>query len=247
MGSAAGHYSVCSHSTEGSKESRSEFELSHDREDTASEDENTSADKGEAKISSDSQAALDGEEGQEHPQTQDMLTGVSHIFGTHEDTEPESDTGEKVQSVRWKQHPRNPKEDSPPKESSDLSSEDLPPTDEALHDEARQRTRQLDTHFDAWHRKKISKGVAGWATRDTMTCDLPKHGKTQPNHPDPVGLPLDYMGECQVFDGILSDIYDFCRFYALGTTGDPSEFPAPQELVTRGQIRDLLKLVHAIG
>ena len=41
--------------------------------------------------------------------------------------------------------------------------------------------------------KKIAKGVAGWATRDTMICDLPEHGKMQPNHPDPVGLLLDYM------------------------------------------------------
>ena len=50
-----------------------------------------------------------------------------------------------------------------------------------------------------------------------MICDLPEHRKTQPNHPDPVGLPLDYMGECWV--------YDLCRFYALGMTGDPPEFP----------------------
>ena len=27
--------------------------------------------------------------------------------------------------------------------------------------------------------------------RDTMICDLPKHGKVQPNYPDLVGLPLD--------------------------------------------------------
>ena len=80
-----------------------------------------------------------------------------------------------------------------------------------------------------------------------MICDLPKHGKMQPNHPDPMGPPLDYMGECQVFDGIQSDIYDLCRFYTLGTTGDPPEFPSPQEPVTRGQISDLLKLAHSIG
>ena len=79
-----------------------------------------------------------------------------------------------------------------------------------------------------------------------MTCDLPKHGKAQPNHPDPVGLPLDYMGECQVFDGIQSEIYDLCWFYTLGMTGDPLEFPAPQEPTTHGQIRDLLQLAHAI-
>ena len=80
-----------------------------------------------------------------------------------------------------------------------------------------------------------------------MICDLPKHGKAQPNHPDPVGPPLDYMREHQVFDGIRSDIYDLCRFYILGMTGDPPEFPTPWEPTTRGQIRDLLKLARAIG
>ena len=69
----------------------------------------------------------------------------------------------------------------------------------------------------------------------------------QPNHPDPMWPPLDYMGECQVFDGIQSDIYDLYRFYALGMTGNPPDFPAPQEPVTHGQIRDLLKSACSIG
>ena len=55
------------------------------------------------------------------------------------------------------------------------------------------------------------------------------------------------MGEHQVFDGIQSDIYDLCQFYILGTTGDPPKFPAPWEPATHGQIRDLLKLAHAIS
>ena len=80
-----------------------------------------------------------------------------------------------------------------------------------------------------------------------MICDLPKHGKAQPNNPDPVGPPLDYMGECQVFDGIQSDICNLCRFYILWMTGDPPEFPTPWEPAICGQIRDLLKLAHAIG
>ena len=80
-----------------------------------------------------------------------------------------------------------------------------------------------------------------------MIWDLPEHGKAQPNHPDPVGLPLEYMGMCQVFDGIRSDIYDLCRFYIQGTTGDPPEFPSPREPATHGQIRDLLKSACAIG
>ena len=135
----------------------------------------------------------------------------------------------------------------PPKDLSGSSSEEEQPTNEALHDKAQQRAWQLDTNFNAWQCKKIAKGITGWATRDTMICDLPKHGKVQPNHPDPVGPPLDYMGECQVFDGIQSDIYDLCQFYILGTTGDPPEFPAPQKPATCGQIRDLLKSAHAIG
>ena len=74
-----------------------------------------------------------------------------------------------------------------------------------------------------------------------MICDLPKHGKMQPNHPDPVGPPLDYMAECQVFDDIWSGLYDLCHFYILGMTGNPPEFPTLQELVTCSQVRDLLK------
>ena len=80
-----------------------------------------------------------------------------------------------------------------------------------------------------------------------MICNLPKHRKVQPYHPDLVRQPLDYMGECQVFNGIQSDIYDLCWFYILGMTGDPPEFPTPREPTTHRHIRDLLKLTHAIG
>ena len=94
---------------------------------------------------------------------------------------------------------------------------------------------------------QITNNVVGWATRDTMICNLPEHGKTQPNHPDPVGLPLDYMVKCKVFDCIWSNLYGLCTFYALGMTGDPPYFPSPQELVTRSQVRDLLKLARSVG
>ena len=80
-----------------------------------------------------------------------------------------------------------------------------------------------------------------------MVCDLPENGKMQPNNPNPMEPPLDYMGECWVFDGIQSDIYDLCRFYTLGMTGDLPEFPTPWEPVTHSQVRDLLKLAHSIG
>ena len=205
------------------------------------------ASKGEVEVLSNSQVASDGNEGQGCPQIQNTLTGFSHVFSTHEETDVESDPGEKIQSIWQKQHHPSPKEDMPSKDSSESSSEDEQPTDEALRDMARQWARQLDTNFDAWWHKKIAKGIAGWAIRDTMICDLPEHGKVQPNHPDPVGPPLDYMGKHQVFNGIRSDIYDLCQFYILGTTGDPPEFPTPQEPAIHGQIRDLLKSARAIG
>ena len=135
----------------------------------------------------------------------------------------------------------------PSKDLSGSSPEEEQPTNKALHNKARQRARQLDTNFDAWWCKKIAKCIAGWATRDTMMCDLPEHGKAQPNHPDPVGPPLNYMGEHQVFDSIQSHIYDLCWFYILGMTGDLPEFPTPWEPATQRQIRDLLKSAHAIG
>ena len=205
--------------------------------------------KGDAEVLSDGQVASDGDEGQGHAQIQNTLTGVSHVFGTHEETDAkaESNTEEKIQSAQRKQRQPSPKEDMPSKESGESSSEEEQPSDKALRDKARQQARQLDPNFDAWWCKKIAKGVAGWATRDTMICNLPKHRKVQPNHPDLVGPPLDYMGEYQVFNGIRSGIYDLCQFYILGMTSDPPELPAPQEPATCGQIRDLLRLARAIG
>ena len=196
--------------TDNGQETSSESEPSHEEEDAPCEDEDVVVSKGDAEVLSDGQVASDGDEGRGHTQIQNTLTGVSHIFGTHEETDTESDTEEKIQSILQKWHQPSPKEDMPPKDLSDSSSEEEQPTDEALCDKAHQQAQQLDTNFDVWQCKKIAKGVADWAMRNTMICDLPKHGKVQPNHPDPVGPPLDYMGECQVFDGIPSDIYDLC-------------------------------------
>ena len=241
MGSAASHHSVCSHATEDGKVSTSKSESSHDEGDSTAEDGNAEEDKGGIETSSDGQVVSDGEEGQKHPHTQDTLTGISQVFSGHKDTDPELDLGEKIRSIWQKWHPKSPKEDSLLKESREL------PTDEALCDGARQKAQLLDMHFEAWHCEKIAKGIIGWAARDTLICDLSEHGKTQPNHPNPMGPPLGYMGECQVFDCIWSDIYDLCRFYTLGMTGDPLEFPVPQEPATCGQIWDLLKWTHSIG
>ena len=170
-------------------------------EDSPHEDEYAEAHKGEAEVLSNGQVTSYGDKGQDHSPIQNTLSGVSHVFGMHEETDAECDK-EKIQSAQWKRCQPSPKEDMPSKELSESSSEEEQPTNEALRDKAWQWAHQLDMNFDAWQHKKIAKGVAGWATRDTMICNLPKHGKAQPNHPDPVGPPLDYMHECQVFDSI---------------------------------------------
>ena len=225
----------------------SESDSSQDKGDGAEEEDNAEEDKGGIKTSSDGQQASDGEDWQEHPHTQDALTGVSQLFSKHEDTDPESDPREKVQSAWQKWHQNSPKEDSPQKDSSKSSSfKEEPPTNEALLVGARQKAWLLDTRFDAWHHDKIANSVMGWETRDTI-CDLPEHGKIQPNHPNPVGPPLDYMGECRVFEGIRSNLYDLCHFYAFWMTGNLPEFPVPWELVTCSQVRNLLKLAQSIG
>ena len=233
--------------TDDGQETSSESESSHKEEDAPCEDEDAEVSKDDAEVLSNGQAASNGDEGQGCVQIQNTLTGVSHIFVMDEEMDAESDTGEKIQSIQQKRHQPSPKEDTPSKDSSESSSEEDQPTDEALRNKVRQWAQQLDINFDAWRCKNIAKGIAGWAMRDTMICDLPEHGKAQPNHLDPVEPPLDYMGECQVFDGIWSDIYDLCWFYILGMTGDSPEFPALREPATHGQIRDLLKSARAIS
>ena len=99
MGSVASHHSVHSHATKDGEVSSSESDSSQDEGDGAEEEDNAKEDKGGIKTSSDKQEASNGEDWQEHPHTKDTLTGVSQLFGKHEDTDPESDPGEKVQSV----------------------------------------------------------------------------------------------------------------------------------------------------
>ena len=175
--------------TDNDQETSSKSEPSHEEEDAPCKDEDAEAGKGEVEVLSNGQVVSDGKEGQGHPQIQNALTGISHIFSTHEETDAKSDPREKIQSVQWTRCQPSPKEDIPSKDLSGSSSEEEQPTDEGLHDKARQRAQQLDTNFDAWWCRKIAKGIAGWAMRDTMICDFPEHGKVQPNHPDPVGLP----------------------------------------------------------
>ena len=122
MGSAAGCHSICSHATEDGEVLSSKSESSHNEGDGAGEDDNAEEDKGGIETSSDGQVESDGEEGQVHPHTQDTLTGISQVFGGHEDTDTELVPREKIQSIWQKWHPKSPKEDSALKESSKLSS-----------------------------------------------------------------------------------------------------------------------------
>ena len=183
----------------------------------------------DAKVLSNGQAASNGNEGPGCSPIRNTLSSLSHIFGAHEETDVESDHEEKTPPARQKWCQPSPKEETSSQESEESSSKEEQPTDEALHNKTQQRAQHLDTNFDAWQHKKIAKGLPGWAT---MICDLPEHGKAQPNHPDPVGPPLEYMCNCQVFEGIRLDIYDLCQFYTLGMMGDPPKFPAPWEPAT---------------
>ena len=225
--------SAQSQTTKDDKESSSKSKPSHAEEDAPCDDEYVDIHGGNAKVLSNGQLASDGDEGLGRSPIRNILSGVSHIFGTHEETDIESDHEEKTPSAQQKWCQPSPKEEMSSKESS---SEEEQPIDETLRNKVWQWAQCLDTNFDAWWCKKIAKGTPGWATRDTMICDLPEHGKGQPNHLDLVGPPLEYMRGRQVFEGIQLDIYDLCRFYILGTMGDPPEFPAPRKPATHGQI-----------
>ena len=73
-------------------------------EDAPHDDEYAEVRDGDAKVLSDGQAASDGNEGLGHSPIQNTLSGVSHIFGTHKETDVESDHEEKIQSAWQKRH-----------------------------------------------------------------------------------------------------------------------------------------------
>ena len=93
------HHSIHSYATEDGEVLSSESKSSHNEGDSTGEDDNAKEDKGGIDTSSDGQVMSDGEGGQECPHTQDTLTGISQVFGGHEDTDPELDSGEKIQSI----------------------------------------------------------------------------------------------------------------------------------------------------
>ena len=77
--------------------------------------------------------------------TQDTLSSISQVFGTHKDSDSTSGAEEDV-PPKWKKWaPKTPKEDNPPKESSNSSSDDEQLTDKALHTKVRQKMQLLDT------------------------------------------------------------------------------------------------------
>ena len=76
--------------------SSSESDSSQGEGDSDEEEDNTKAGKSGIETSSNEQEASNGEGQQGHPHTQDTLTGVSQLFGEHEDTNPKSDSREKV-------------------------------------------------------------------------------------------------------------------------------------------------------
>ena len=99
--------------------------ISHE-EDTPCRDEDAEVGKGDIEVLSNGH----GDEGQGCVPIQNTLTGVSHVFGTHEETDAESNT-EKVQSARQKRCQTSPKEDMASRESSKSSSEEEQPTNKA--------------------------------------------------------------------------------------------------------------------
>ena len=68
-------------------------------EDVPCEDEYAEAHESEAEVLSNGQAASNSNEGQDHSPIGITLSGVSHIFGMHEETDAESDKEEKIQSA----------------------------------------------------------------------------------------------------------------------------------------------------
>ena len=194
--------STLSQATNDGRESSSKSEPSCMEENAPSEDEYAEVCEDDAEVLSNGQVGSNGDEGLGHSPIRNTLSSVSHIFGIHEETNIESNHEEKVQPAQLKWRQPSPKEGTPSKESDESSSEEEQPTNEAICDKAWQWAQWLDTNFNTWQCKKIAKGVPGWVTRDTMICDLPEHGKVQPNHPDLVRPPLEYMHNCLVFDGV---------------------------------------------
>ena len=88
-----------SQATKNGEVSSSESDSSQGKGVGAEEEDNAEEGKGRIETSSDEQEASNGEDQQECPHTQDTLTGVRQLFSEHKDTDPESDSEEKVQTA----------------------------------------------------------------------------------------------------------------------------------------------------
>ena len=92
----------------------------------------------------------------------------------------------------------------------------------------------------------ISEGHNEWHMHDTMTC-----GHTDPckeaKFPDPLGLPLEYMKHCRVFDPKKTNEYDLCQFYQVGLSEDLLDFPSPCEPATCEQVKKFLLMARSLG
>ena len=112
-----GHHSLHSGVTKDGDKSSSESDSSQGEESCIEEEDNAKAGKSKIETLSDKQEASQGEDKQEHPHTQDTPTSVSQLFDEHEDTDPESDSEEKVQAT-WPRHCKNSSQEGSPKKDS---------------------------------------------------------------------------------------------------------------------------------
>ena len=104
-------------------------------EDAPRNDEYAEVCEGDGEVLSDGQVASDGEEGLGGSPTWNTHSGVSHVFGTHEETDGESNH-EVGTPPKWqKQCQPSPKEETSSHESEESSSsEEEQLTNEALCD-----------------------------------------------------------------------------------------------------------------
>ena len=89
-----------SRTTKNDKESSSGSEPSHAEEDAPRNDEYAEICGGDAEVLSNGQVASDGDEGPGRSPVRNTLSGVSHVFGAHEEMDIESDHEEKTPPVR---------------------------------------------------------------------------------------------------------------------------------------------------
>ena len=76
-----------------------------------------------------------------------------------------------------------------------------------------------------------------------MLCNHVKPSKIS-NHPDPLGVAIDYMKSHDAFEPIKTSEYGLCHFYEVGLTGEFLKFPEPCKPATSQHICHLLTKAH---